>query len=191
MLKARRPELFAQFIRKLCVALSEIIIGNYGVFDKFTGDGVLAYFPDFYSGPDAGLWALDCALKAHVFFAEHYKAHRHCFTSVLNDIGLGIGIDFGDTYMVKIQGSLTLVGTPVVYACRLSGAKAGDTLLNQPAYEVVFDKYRGHFNFDETVLMIKNEGETLAYRIVSNKAMYFAKAPDWDQLVKDYYNRCA
>ena len=108
MLKARLPHQFAQFIRGLCVTLSEIIIGNYGVFDKFTGDGVLAYFPDFYSGPDAGLFALDSALKAHIFFEKHYEENRNCFSSVLSDIGLGIGIDYGTTYMVKI---------PVSYPC--------------------------------------------------------------------------
>jgi class 3 adenylate cyclase len=189
MLKARGPELFAQFIRGLCCRLSDIIIGNYGVFDRFTGDGILAYFPDFYSGPDAGLLALDCAWRAHEFFAGHYRAHRHCFTSVLNEIGLGIGIDFGKTYMVKIQDSLTLVGTPVVYACRLSGANPGETLLNQPAYEIVFEKYRGFFNFSETLLRVKNEGDTVAYRIASNKAPYSPQKPDWDALTEQFSAR--
>ncbi len=58
MLKAREPRLFADFVTGLCSKLKNLIVNNYGVFDKFTGDGVLAFFPDFYSGPDAGLLAV-------------------------------------------------------------------------------------------------------------------------------------
>src|SRR5262249_51499148 len=47
MLKARDPRLFAEFVTGLCAKLKSLIVNNYGVFDKFTGDGVLAFFPDF------------------------------------------------------------------------------------------------------------------------------------------------
>ncbi len=189
MLKARKPELFAAFIIDLCSGLSQIILGNFGVFDKFTGDGILAFFPDFCSGPDAGLLAIDSAIKCHEFFAEHYKASRHSFISKLENIGLGIGIDFGTTYMVKIQGALTLVGSPVVYACRMSKARAGDTLLNAPGFEQVITKYSSYFNFEETILNIKNEGETIAYRVIRNGSNYNTVQPNWDELTKQFASR--
>ena len=85
MLKAREARRFAEFIIQLCSQLSRIVINNYGVFDKFTGDGVLAFFPDFYSGKDGGLLAIKAALECHRFFAEHYRSHRNCFSSVLSD----------------------------------------------------------------------------------------------------------
>ncbi|WP_170267085.1 adenylate/guanylate cyclase domain-containing protein [Brevifollis gellanilyticus] len=47
MLKARRPDLFAKFISELCTDLEVIIKQSGGVFDKFTGDGILAFFPRF------------------------------------------------------------------------------------------------------------------------------------------------
>ena len=189
MLKAQKPEQFAEFIIVLCQGLSQIILGNFGVFDKFTGDGILAFFPDFCSGPDAGLLTIDSALKCHEFFAEHYEASRHCFTSDVEGIGLGIGIDFGTTYMVKIQGSLTLVGSPVVYACRMSGARAGDTLMNQPGFDQVNNKYGAYFDFEETTLNIKNEGETIAYRVIKNGLNYNPVQPDWDELAKQFASR--
>jgi adenylate cyclase len=61
MLKSRRPELFAEFILYLAQQLRMIILNNYGIFDKFTGDGVLAFFTDFYSGCDSGFRAITAA----------------------------------------------------------------------------------------------------------------------------------
>lgn len=179
MLKARNPKLFAEFILNLCNGLRQIILDHFGVFDKFTGDGVLAFFPDFFSGPDAGYLALSAASECHAFFGEHYRQNRNCFVSVLNDVGLGIGVDFGQAQLVQIGGELTIVGTPVVYSCRMSGANAGATLLNQPAYEVLFDKYSGYGNFQETEIHCKHEGRSAAYSVSLNDKPLEITLPDW------------
>jgi class 3 adenylate cyclase len=181
MLKAKKPELFEKFIVNLCDKLVTTILNNYGIFDKFTGDGVLAFFPDFFSGKDSGLLAIKTALECHEIFADHYKLNRDCFISILKEIGLGIGIDYGPTYLVKMNNSYTVIGSPVVYACRMSGAKAGDTLLNQNSFHDVFSKYRHFFNFHETSIDIKNEGETVAYKVISNGSdLNIFDKPDWD-----------
>ncbi len=90
-------------------------------------------FPEFFSGKDAGYYALAAADACHATFEKHYRAHRNSFRSVLKDVGLGIGVDYGECHLVLVAGNLTIVGSPVVYACRLGGAPAGLTLLNQPA----------------------------------------------------------
>ncbi len=128
-------------------------------------------------------------IKCHEFFAEHYKASRYSFTSILENIGLGIGIAFGTTYMVKIQGSLTLVGQPVVYACRMSRARAGDTLLNQLGYEKISSEYDTYFDFEKTTLNIKNEGETIAHRVTQTGLIYKPIRPNWDELTKQFTSR--
>lgn len=181
MLKAKIPELFERFIVELSDKLSQIIIQNYGIFDKFTGDGILAFFPNFFSGEDAGLMALKSAIECHKVFNDHYKSNRHCFISVLTDIGLGIGVDYGNTYLVKMGGAYTVIGTPVVYACRMSGAQPGDTLLNQPAFEIIFKDYKQYFNFSEVTITIKNEGSTLGYKITSNGSKLDIKKPKWTE----------
>ena len=94
---------------------------------------------------------------------------RNCFRSVLLDVGLGIGIDYGESHLVKMQDGLTVIGTPVVYACRMSAAKAGQTLLNQPAYEVMSHKFAEYVNFQESEIDMKHEGRTLAYAAALSK----------------------
>lgn len=179
MLKARRPEDFAEFITILCTDLMKIVVDCYGVFDKFTGDGILAFFPEFFSGADAPYYALLAAKRAHAAFDRHYRAYRRAFNSVLKDTGLGVGIDFGSTHLVQMAGGLTLVGVPVVYACRLGGAPPGLTLLNQPAYERVSERISSLCFLRESELDIKREGMTLAYEARLNDKAYEPAPPAW------------
>jgi class 3 adenylate cyclase len=186
MLKARNPELFAMFLQHFCDRLYNAVLDNHGVFDKFTGDGILAFFPEFYSGEDAGYLALKTASTCHEIFNDEYRQHRHCFSSVLSEVGLGIGIDFGPVYLVNLWGGLTVVGTPVVYACRMGNAPAGKTLLNQPAYERALEKYRALCIFKETELEVKGEGKTIAYEIELGTTAYKPEPPDWPSLIEKF-----
>ena len=179
MLKAKDADSYQSFIIALCAQLKQIILDNYGVFDKFTGDGILAFFPEFYSGDDALYMAVKAADECHACFSKHYENNRSCFTVVLKDVGLGIGIDYGDTYLVNVQDWLTVIGTPVVYACRLSGAPAGQTLLNQQAYDVASHSFGGYINFQDYELHIKNEGNILAYTATLAKKVRKIKLPSW------------
>jgi hypothetical protein len=179
MLKARSPEHFAAFITQLCTEFLEIITKHFGVFDKFTGDGVLAFFPEFYTGEDAGVFTLNAALECHAAFQRHYRANRNSFSSILTDVGLGIGIDYGKTHLLQMAGGLTVVGVPVVYACRLGGAPAGSTYLNQPAFEKISTKVGSGYSFDEESLEIKHEGCILAYDARSSGLPVDPKPPAW------------
>ena len=179
MLTARTPDDYARFITKLCLDLSNLIRSNFGVFDKFTGDGVLAFFPDFYSGPHSIFYALKTATMAHQLFAHHYEEHRYCFNCVRADVGLGIGIDYGSTNLATILGDLSVVGTPVVYSCRLSIAPAGCTYSNQNAYEKIKESYSPNFSFSEVKVPFKNQGTMIAYSIDLNFNIINVTNPDW------------
>jgi class 3 adenylate cyclase len=181
MLKARTAQAFSSFITNLCRDLMDIIKNTYGVIDKFTGDGVLAYYPEFYSGKDAAYYAIAAADLCHAAFKRHYDGCRKSFKSVLTDVGLGIGIDYGTVHLVQIGEGLTVVGEPVVYACRLSGAPAGVTLLNQPAFEKVTDRFSAYCFITESSLEIKHEGRMLAYTVKLNGGSYSPTLPDWVQ----------
>src|SRR5262249_2027196 len=79
MLKARTAQAYASFITNLCLELMDIIKNTYGVIDKFTGDGVLAYYPEFYSGKDAAYYAITAADQCHAAFKRHYDNCRKSF----------------------------------------------------------------------------------------------------------------
>ncbi|REK27046.1 MAG: adenylate/guanylate cyclase domain-containing protein [Planctomycetota bacterium] len=179
MLKATQPQRFAEFLLQIWDGFRKIICKNLGVFDKFTGDGVLAHFPEFFSGPDAGYRAISSAAECHALFDQQYCKNRDLFHTVLLDTGLGIGIDLGDVHLVEVNEELTVVGRPVVYACRFSGGPAGNTLLNQVAYEHLRDAYGQFVDFKEEVVDLKHEGRVRAYRVSLNRTKYNAVFPDW------------
>ena len=179
MLKARTAELFGDFMAGLCEELKGSICDKFGIVDKFTGDGLLASFPEFFSGQDAGYRAISAAHEAHVIFAKIYKQHRSSFSTILADVGLGIGIDYGNIRFMRVAGDLTVVGAPVVYATRMSSAPAGKTVLNQPAYEKIASQYRALCSTSEIELDIKHEGRAIGYEVRLKKRAFTPAAPPW------------
>ncbi len=179
MLKARSAEHFAEFMAGLCEELQGVIRDRFGIVDKFTGDGLLASFPEFFSGEDAGYRAISAAHEAHLVFTRRYKQHRHSFLTVLADIGVGIGIDYGDIRFMRIAGDLTVVGAPVAYATRLSSAPAGKTVLNQQAYEKIASHYGTFCSTTEIAMDIKHEGRVLAYEVRLKKRSFTPADPPW------------
>jgi class 3 adenylate cyclase len=182
MLKARTPEAFATFLTSLCGRLLDVVRSRHGVIDKFTGDGILCFFPKFFSGPDAGYYALATADACHAVFDKHYRESRPSFTSVLSEVGLGIGIDYGSCHLVQVAGTLTIVGAPVVYACRFGGAPAGKTLLNQGAYDALTSLLGTRIWTEETTIDLKHEGKTVAYSAKILSGDYEPQKPAWLKL---------
>ena len=179
MLNARSAELFAEFMAELCEELKGSICDRFGIVDKFTGDGLLASFPEFFSGPDAGYRAISAAHEAHLVFAKRYKQHRSSFFTVLTDIGLGIGIDYGNIRFMRIAGDLTVVGAPVVNAARLSSAPVGKTVLNQQAHERIASHYGAFCSTSERELDIKHQGRVLVHEVKLKKLSFVPSDPPW------------
>lgn len=179
MLKARTPQLYSKFITTLSNKLSDIIISNFGVFDKFTGDGILAFFPTFYSGNNAILRAIIAADQCHQVFEEHYLNSKDSFNIFIKDIGLGVGIDFGDVSLVNEHNEITVVGVPVVYACRLSSTHAGTTILNLAAKKSLENHLSGHAIYTAIDIPIKNEGTAVAYTASLDFKSIELDAPNW------------
>ncbi|ACT92212.1 DUF1508 domain-containing protein [Dyadobacter fermentans] len=180
MLKSRSPRQYAEFITKLSSELSNVITSNFGIYDKFTGDGILAFFPDFYSGKDSILHALRACDECHAVFREHYEKYKSIFTVFLKSIGLGIGIDYGEVTLVNRGAELTVVGIPVVYACRMSSAPPNATWLNLPAFDFLIENCGNMVHYEEVEVNLKHEGPALAYAIQFSKNMdKVLTLPEW------------
>jgi len=169
MLKAVNSYRYVCFIRGLTEQLESIILNHYGVFDKFTRDGILAYFPDG-DCPGSGIQNSCLAAQAcHDFFRRYYPENYTTFQAV-PVTGLGIGIDYGEVIVELINHTYTIVGHPVVYAYRLSGAPANHTYLNQRAVNAIVQA-RLLIPYVETTFDIKHDGPHIFYDLQSVSAL--------------------
>lgn len=189
MLRGKTPKHYADFLNNISSQLVAVIKDNYGVVDKFTGDGLLAYFPEFFTGLDAGYRALAAAEACHSIFVQAYREARSSFTVALKDVGLGIGIDFGEVHVLRVTGELTVVGAPVVYACRLSGALPGHTYMNHSAVAELAARCPKVFATNEVEFDVKHEGLIICQDVTLAHTRYEPSLPDW--LVKQSVSETA
>lgn len=179
MLKVRKSEYFGWFLAMLCKDLEEIVKRNYGIFEKFTGDGILAFFPEIFSGEHAGYYAARAASECHEAFSKRYKESHDMFDLVMIDVGLGIGIDFGKARLVAMANSFAIIGTPVVYACRFGTAPAGNTYTNISAYVEMRNKFDGSIDFTAVEFSIKHIGSIMAYATTLASTDFIPSDPCW------------
>jgi class 3 adenylate cyclase len=133
MKEAIRFERFAFTMDKFVTAVRRGIGGPGGWFDKFTGDGFLAYWI-VQSGPENPYHeqfveaAGNIVHTAHTLIDFFHRLVLEDFRSnsrnLPEGVGLSMGLDAGPGYLVQIAGELTVVGPPVVGAVRMVTAAA-------------------------------------------------------------------
>jgi class 3 adenylate cyclase len=152
MKEAVRFEMFAKIMDKFVSAVRRGIGTPGGWFDKFTGDGFLAYWV-VQKGPDeeanqrafveaAGNLAHTANELVQLFHSKVIVDFRRNSRNLSEGVGLSIGLDAGPGFLVEIGGELTVVGPPVVGAVRMVTAAAGPR-------EVVSNVYLGEYLHDE------------------------------------------
>jgi class 3 adenylate cyclase len=114
---------------------------KYGaLFDKFTGDGFLAYFSETICKA-AGTNYLDAFIsflgEYLQFSSEHFKEWtRQVKRLPVEPIGLALGADVGIVSFQKLNQHLFAVGDAIVWAARLaSAANANEVLINNLLFE--------------------------------------------------------
>lgn len=134
MKEAVQFELFARTMDKFVSAVRRGIGTPGGWFDKFTGDGFLAYWVVQPSTEEAEYRhrfveaAGNLAHTAHelveLFHRRVLEDFRRNSRNLSQGVGLSMGLDAGPGYLVQIAGELTVVGPPVVGAVRMVTAAA-------------------------------------------------------------------
>jgi GAF domain-containing protein/class 3 adenylate cyclase len=184
MLYAIDGSSFETFIGEVEDQLKEAVRNNCGIVDKFTGDGLIAHFPLFFAGEDAGGYCLKAAAECHKAFTEIYERRRFCFSIVLSDVGLGIGIDYGKVHFTMKGQELIAVGRPVVFACRLSSVEGGHTVLNQQAADLLLKKHAQQLSVIDVTIDLKHLGLCHATDISRGALTLDLMPPFWNDEVK-------
>ena len=117
MKEAVRFEQFAKIMDKFVSAVRSGIGTPGGWFDKFTGDGFLAY----WIAPSTPKEEYQRRL-IELFHRRVLEDFRRNSRNLSDGVGLSIGLDAGPGFLVEIAGELTLVGPPVVGAVRMVNA---------------------------------------------------------------------
>lgn len=144
------------------------VLGNMGIFDRFTGDGFICYFNEYLSQ----MFQKDLyktAIKTCTYIQNDSKSFFEDWQRELqkishDPIGLSIGIDAGkmdysdDTMMFAI-------GTPAVWASRMCTAgHAGDIVLNNRPYMKI-SKNELDYCFDEVLGTTKTGEQFKAFKL--------------------------
>ena len=131
MKEAVHFEQFAKIMDKFVSAVRSGIGTPGGWFDKFTGDGFLAYWivpstpKDEYQQrfvEAAGNLAHTAHELIELFHRRVLEDFRRNSRNLSDGVGLLIGLDAGPGFLVEIAGEVTLVGPPVVGAVRMVNA---------------------------------------------------------------------
>jgi class 3 adenylate cyclase len=128
MKEAIRFERFAAVMDRFVTSVRRGITRSGGWFDKFTGDGFLAYWivqPEPAVGYEERFvqTAGDLVHTAHslveLFHRRVMEDFRSNSRNLSSGVGLSMGLDAGPGYLMKIADELTVVGPPVVGAVRM------------------------------------------------------------------------
>jgi class 3 adenylate cyclase len=145
----------------------EMIFKHHGFFDKFTGDGYIAYFNEAISEKDGGYIAnFQAFIEEQVAFTEaHFQKWGASVRKLPSSpVGLAIGADLGSIDFLDIDNHLVAVGDSIVWATRMSAAaNASEVIVNNRLYQKL-KKEKG-LSFKEVSSSTKAGEGFLAFRM--------------------------
>ncbi len=163
------PEYFSIRMVNFLQDTRSILFSHGAIFDKFTGDGFVAYFNESIRGENDLDW-IDCFvgfLREHrKFCAGHFQEWKMTLTLLPpGPIGIGIGVDLGSVSFQHHEHHFVAIGAPIVWANRMATeAKAGEIIANNRLYERL--KHRKDLEFSSRNARTKS-GEDFVATLVS------------------------
>lgn len=164
MKEAVYPVSFADVITEFVDAVGNALKSGRGWFDKFTGDGFLAYWlyhdrpPQSYI-PEVARFSNLCLSIFRDIVIEDLRRNTRSFPA---RAGLSLGIDGGPVNLVSVAHDLTLVGTPVVGAVRMVTAASAP-------YETLVNGYLGSYLFHERCVYERSDRFSTAREVRPTK----------------------
>lgn len=122
---------YSKLIHRFYIAGTKPLYKNYALIEKFIGDGLTAFFPPAFAGPNHAATAVKAAKEI-----LHATGHGQGKTPW---IPVGIGINTGTAYIGAVQmeggrADITILGDVVNTAARIcSKAEAGEILVGEEA----------------------------------------------------------
>ena len=135
----RKPEEIVEFLNNTFSALIKIIFKYNGVFDKYLGDGVMAYYETPEDHPQNVMNVLYTAREMQKVFAGLYGNAAH---EDFSSLGIGIGINTGNVFVGNIGSEKmmehTVIGDAVNISQRLqSMATSNQILISDSTYQMI------------------------------------------------------
>lgn len=131
------PEV-VETLNRIFRALSHVVFAHRGTFDKYLGDGLMA----FYGAPVAGDDDARRAVETAVEMQQRFRELRAEAGPVMHGLGLGVGVHSGEAIVGNIGSDrvmdYTVIGDTVNVAKRLQEhAEAGETLVSAATARLV------------------------------------------------------
>ena len=163
------PDFFRDKILEFTSQMRKIIKDNYGIFDKFTGDGFLCYFNSHLCtelGKDYYTQLIKACREimefSNSFFEEWVK---HIRKLPPNSSGLTIGIDSGVIKFRDLDNHLFAIGDSIVWANRMSSAgKKEEIILNNIPYHIIKENNK-NINFESFENITKGGESFTGYKM--------------------------
>jgi adenylate cyclase len=131
------PEV-VETLNRIFPALSQVVFSHRGTFDKYLGDGLMA----FYGAPLAGEDDAQRAVESAIEMQRVFRALREEGGESMADLGLGVGLHSGEAIVGNIGSEkvmdYTVVGDTVNVAKRLQEmARGGDVVMSEETFRLV------------------------------------------------------
>ena len=170
------PDFYREQIIGFLSEVRKILRENYGIYDKFTGDGFIAYFNQYVceqEGCDYYEMTLDACEKIQSFSKQFFDNWSNKIRKIpVEPIGLSLGIDSGMVSYKDIEGQFFAIGDACVWATRMCNAgRRGDVIFNNIPYHKI-ESY-GAEGFSSEIDSVTKNGESFrAYRVITSMVTY-------------------
>lgn len=170
------PNFYREQIINFLTEVRKILRDNYAIYDRFTGDGFVAYLNEFVckqNHADYYSMMLDACRRIQAFASDFFDKWAKQIRKIpCEGIGLSIGVDSGKVSFKEVNEELFAIGDACVWATRMCNVgKKGDVILNNIPYHRICGF--GNTNFSKELDSVTKNGEEFrAFRVDLNQISY-------------------